>query len=128
VRRGARITTSLGDLPEIPCYPALLNQTLMHLIENACQAVKQSGEITIETLREGDHAVLRIRDTGCGIAKEHLPRIFEPGFTTKGVGVGVGMGLAVVQRVVQEHRGTIAVESESDRGCLVTIHLPLARS
>lgn len=128
VRRGARITTSLGDLPEIPCYPALLNQTLMHLIENACQAVKQSGEITIETLREGDHAVLRIRDTGCGIAKEHLPRIFEPGFTTKGVGVGVGMGLAVVQRVVQEHRGTITVESEPDRGCLVTIHLPLARS
>jgi len=126
VRQGIRLTTRLGDLPEIPCYPALLNQALMHLIENACQAIKQSGEVTIETLRQGDYAVIRIHDTGRGIPKEHLPRIFEPGFTTKGVGVGVGMGLAVAQRIIQEHHGTIDVESEVDQGCLVTIHLPLA--
>jgi signal transduction histidine kinase len=125
VRRGATIKTSLGDLPEIPCYPALLNQALTHLIENSCQAIGQSGEVMIETLQDGDHVLLRIRDTGRGIAKEHLPRIFEPGFTTKGVGVGVGMGLAVVRRIIQEHRGTIAVESEPDRGCLVTVRLPL---
>jgi signal transduction histidine kinase len=128
VRQGIRIVTRLGDLPEIPCYPALLNQALMHLIENACQAIGESGDVTIETLRQGEHAVIRIRDTGRGIPKEHLPRIFEPGFTTKGVGVGVGMGLAVVQRVIQENHGTIEVESEVDQGCLVTIHLPLGGS
>jgi signal transduction histidine kinase len=128
VRQGVSITTRLGDLPEIPCYPALLNQALMHLIENACQAIRQSGDVTIETSRQGDDAVIRIRDTGCGIPKEHLPRIFEPGFTTKGVGVGVGMGLAVARRVVEEHHGTIQVESEVGQGCLVTIHLPLTGS
>ena len=128
VRPEVRITTRLGNLPEIPCYPALLNQALMHLIENACQAIRQSGDVSIETLRQGDHAVIRIRDTGCGIPKEHLPRIFEPGFTTKGVGVGVGMGLAVVRRVIDEHHGTIEVESEAGQGCLVTIRLPLAGS
>ena len=128
VRQGIRITTRLGDLPEIPCYPALLNQALMHLIENACQAIKQTGDVTIETSRQDNQVVLRIRDTGCGIPKEHLPRIFEPGFTTKGVGVGVGMGLAVVQQVIREHHGTIDVESDAGKGCLVTIHLPLTVS
>lgn len=128
VRQGIRITTRLGDLPEIPCYPALLNQALMHLIENACQAIRQTGDVTIETSRQDNQVVLRIRDTGCGIPKEHLPRIFEPGFTTKGVGVGVGMGLAVVQQVIREHHGTIDVESDAGKGCLVTIHLPLTVS
>ncbi len=128
VRQGIRITTRLGDLPEIPCYPALLNQALMHLIENACQAIRQTGDVTIETSRQDNQVVLRIRDTGCGIPKEHLPRIFEPGFTTKGAGVGVGMGLAVVQQVVREHHGTIDVESDAGKGCLVTIHLPLTVS
>ena len=128
VRQGIRITTRLGDLPEIPCYPALLNQALMHLIENACQAIKQTGDVTIETSRQDNQVVLRIRDTGCGIPKEHLPRIFEPGFTTKGVGVGVGMGLAVVQQVIREHHGTIDVESDAGKGCLVTIRLPLTVS
>lgn len=128
VRQGIRITTRLGDLPEIPCYPALLNQALMHLIENACQAIKQTGDVTIETSRQDNQVVLRIRDTGCGIPEEHLPRIFEPGFTTKGVGVGVGMGLAVVQQVIREHHGTIDVESDAGKGCLVTIHLPLTVS
>ena len=128
VRQGIRITTRLGDLPEIPCYPALLNQALMHLIENACQAIKQTGDVTIETSRQDNQVVLRIRDTGCGIPKEHLPRIFEPGFTTKGVGVGVGMGLAVVQQVIREHHGTIDVESDAGKGCLVTIRLPITVS
>jgi two-component system NtrC family sensor kinase len=66
-----------------------------------------------------------MKDTGVGIPREHLKKIFEPGFTTKGVGVGIGIGLAIAYSVITEHRGTVQVESEVGQGTMFTIRLPI---
>ena len=66
-----------------------------------------------------------IADTGIGIPAEHLPRIFDPFFSTKGVGRGTGLGLAITRRIVEDHRGTIEVASEVGRGTTFTIRLPV---
>jgi two-component system NtrC family sensor kinase len=72
----------------------------------------------------GDGARVCVRDTGSGIAPEHLARIFDPFFTTKRAGEGTGLGLSVAEGIVQEHGGTIEVESEPGNGSRFTIHLP----
>jgi signal transduction histidine kinase len=125
-RQRVEVVLNLGEVPPIPCFPALLNEAFMNLLFNACQAVKQKGQVFVSTRREGEQVVIEMRDTGAGIPREHLNKIFEPGFTTKGVGVGVGLGLAIVHRVVEEHKGTIHVESEPGKGSTFTIRLPVA--
>ncbi len=125
LRRNVRIQLDLGDLPQITCFPALLNEAVMNLLVNACQSIKVSGQVSVCTRREGDHVVLSICDTGSGIPKEHLARIFEPGFTTKKGGVGVGLGLAVVDSVIREHGGSIEVESEPGQGSTFRVKLPV---
>jgi len=90
-------------------------------------AMKGRGTITITTAREGDEVVLRFHDTGTGVPPENLERIFDPGFTTKGVGVGTGLGLSICYRIVQDHKGTIAVESELGKGTEFAVRLPIAR-
>ncbi len=125
--RHVQIELMLGNLPPVPCYPALLNEVFMNLLVNACQAIKESGRIAVETECEADSAVIKIRDNGCGIAPEHIGRIFDPGFTTKGVGVGTGLGLAIVYSVINEHGGSVSVESTLGQGSTFTIRLPLNR-
>ena len=71
--------------------------------------------------------IVEIADSGRGIAPEHLAKIFDPGFTTKGVGVGTGLGLAISYRIVESHRGRIEVESVPGRGTTFRIILPSAR-
>ena len=91
------IQLDLAEIPQIPCFPTLLNDSFMNLLVNACEAIEGSGVVGIKTRREGDNIIiLLIRDSGRGIAAEHLRTIFDPGFTTKGKGVGVGLGLPVV--------------------------------
>jgi len=69
--------------------------------------------------------MVSITDSGHGIASEHLDKIFDPGFTTKGVGVGTGLGLPTCQKIVEKHLGTIEIESQPDAGTVVTLSLPL---
>ena len=117
------IELKLGEIPPIQCYPALLNEAFMNLLVNACQSIEGSGRVTIETFCEDDNIIVKIRDTGCGIPRDQLRTIFDPGFTTKGRGVGVGLGLPIVSSVIREHKGSIEVESETGRGSLFTIRL-----
>jgi signal transduction histidine kinase len=126
LKQGIEVIRDYGDLPKMECFPGRLNQVFMNLLLNAVQALAGGGTITITTRREGNEAVLHFADTGCGIPKENLERIFDPGFTTKGVGVGTGLGLAVSYRIIQGHHGTIAVSSEPGRGSRFTIRLPIA--
>lgn len=114
-----------GQLPELRCYVSQINQVFMNLLTNAAQAIPGRGTITITTRHEGNFAVIEIADTGSGIAPEHLTHIFDPGFTTKGVGVGTGLGLAISYRIIENHRGSIAVESEPGKGTTFTVRLPL---
>ncbi|MFC0532246.1 ATP-binding protein [Phytohabitans kaempferiae] len=100
-------------LPEIPCYPAELNQVWTNLIDNALGAMGERGTLTVRTALDGENVTVTIGDTGTGIAPEIRPRIFEPFFTTKPVGEGTGLGLDISYRiVVDKHHGDIRVTSE----------------
>lgn len=119
-----------GTLPPVECYPNQLNQVFMNLLVNASQAIDGPGIITITTDYRPPHVHLQFSDNGRGIEPEVLGRIFDPGFTTKGVGVGTGLGLSIVHQIIEEHRGTIDVCSRLGEGTTFSIQLPvyLARS
>jgi signal transduction histidine kinase len=122
-------------LPLVPCLPAEINQVILNMIINASHAVadalKQNGSgekgtITIGTRTQGEHAQIRISDTGTGIPENIRSKIFDPFFTTKDVGKGTGQGLAISHSiVVDKHGGTITFESEVGRGSSFIINLPL---
>jgi CheY-like chemotaxis protein len=121
----------------------MMDQVLMNLAVNACDAMPKGGQLVIETFavdfdevtaaqnppaRPGSFVCLSVGDSGCGIAPEILPRIFEPFFSTKEVGKGTGLGLATVYGIVQQHQGWIIVHSEVGLGTTVRVYLPrLAR-
>jgi signal transduction histidine kinase len=125
LRGRIQIHKAFETVPELACYPNQLNQVFMNLIVNAIQAIEGEGEVFLEVQNAPGAIVVRVRDTGCGIAPHHLPKIFDPGFTTKGVGVGTGLGLSIVHRIVEDHRGRIDVESEVGVGSTFTVTLPL---
>lgn len=99
-------------LPEIPAYPAELNQVWTNLIDNALGAMQGSGTLTLRTCRDGDFVLVEIGDTGPGVPHELVSKIFEPFFTTKPVGEGTGLGLDISWRiVVNRHAGDLLVKS-----------------
>jgi two-component system sensor histidine kinase HydH len=125
---GATVTTSLQAEPDgISADEAHLEQMFLNLLINAADAVDQNGEVTVSTevveKQPGGRAVrIAVKDTGIGIPPEVVPNLFEPFFTTKRHGTGLGLYLA--QRIIEEHCGTIAVESEPGRGTCVHVMLP----
>jgi PAS domain S-box-containing protein len=129
-----------AELPVIRADPGLLEQMLVNLAVNARDAMPQGGELTFsaavcefgeDELRHqpeatpGRYICLSVRDTGTGIAPEHMPHLFEPFFTTKEVGKGTGLGLASVYGTVQQHHGWIEVESQVGEGTCFRIYLPV---
>jgi signal transduction histidine kinase len=105
-----------------------LTQVLINLAGNAIDAMPQGGRLTIVTRAQADSdsGVLRVGDTGHGIAPEQLARIFEPFFTTKAEGNGTGLGLSITQGIVASHHGRLSVESVVGQGTTFAVHLPLA--
>jgi PAS domain S-box-containing protein len=105
-----------------------LQQVFTNLILNARDAIPDGGRITLSTATEdGESIVINVTDTGIGIAPENVARIYDPFFTTKGVGRGTGLGLAVSYGIVQEHSGHINVQSAPGRGTNFRITLPTAQ-
>ncbi len=130
-----RITVELhlADVPEALAQGNQVQQVLLNLLINARQAMPNGGTVTIRL--EHDAAAgtvdLIVRDTGCGIPPDKLPRIFDPYFTTKGgpdeTGKGgTGLGLSSCRQIVESHRGRIRVESTLGKGTQFTIKLPMA--
>jgi signal transduction histidine kinase len=101
----------------------LLKVALAHLMRNSLEATPAQGEIHVTTAADPSHTTLVIQDTGRGMSPEVLAKIFEPYFTTK-VG-GTGLGMVFVRQIIDEHRGTIDLQSEVGRGTTVTIRLPV---
>ena len=114
-----------GEIPEILCYPNELNQIFMNLLLNASQAIGDTGEITIRTFQKDNSVYVAIKDTGVGIPEDHFEQVFDPGFTTKGVGVGTGLGLSLCYQIVQNHKGEIKAESEVGKGSTFTVRVPI---
>ena len=117
-------------LPELVGSEDQLHQVFMNFVSNAAEAMETSeagGVLTIETRHAtGNGTVLvRLRDTGIGIPQQNLSKLFEPFFTTKKKGKGVGLGLSVAYGIIQEHGGSIRVESEEGQGTLFEVELPL---
>jgi two-component system, NtrC family, sensor kinase len=114
-------------LPPVPCSPQRMEQVFVNLLVNAGQAIPKKGVIRLSTRLEGEHAVVRIADTGVGMTPEVMKRIFEPFFTTKPVGAGTGLGLHVAYRIVDGLGGRIDVRSEPGRGTEFAVRLPLVQ-
>lgn len=122
------IRTLSSNLPEITADPAQLGQVLVNLVVNALQSIPGAGRITVET-RFCDNSVrLTVADTGVGMSKQVLEKIFVPFFTTKDVGQGTGLGLPVVHGIVTAHGGSIDVESKEGHGTRFEIRLPAGQS
>ena len=122
------VVEDLGEkLPAVWGDKSQLQQVIMNLVLNACEAMTDGGTLVVSSTTDGEHARVQVTDTGCGIKRENLDRIFEPFFTTKPVGKGTGLGLAVSYGILQQHGGTLKVQSEVGRGTTFTISLPPER-
>lgn len=115
------------NLPEIQADPSQLNQVFVNLVVNSIQAMPEGGKLTITVAVRDDMVFISIGDTGYGMDKEALEKIFLPFFTTKDIGEGTGLGLSVVHGIVTSHGGTIEVESEVGKGTRFEIRLPIKK-
>jgi len=122
-------------LPPVPCFIDEVNQCILNLITNAADAIRDflkqkpgaKGLITVQTKRDGDHVEIRVTDTGTGIPESVRPHIFEPFYTTKGVGKGTGQGLSILfNTIVKKHGGAVRFETETGQGTTFILCLPLA--
>ena len=121
-------------LPLVPCLPGEFNQIILNLIVNAAHTIADvvgesgaKGRLTLSTRRDGDWVEIRVRDSGLGIPEAIRGRVFDPFFTTKPVGKGTGQGLAIARSViVDKHQGTIHFETETGRGTVFIVRLPVS--
>ncbi|NVJ19915.1 PAS domain S-box protein [Myxococcus sp. AM011] len=115
-----------SELPPLSAVRANLVQVFVNLITNACHAMQPGGSVFLATRREGQEAVVSVRDSGTGIDPKHLQRIFEPFFTTKPEGKGTGLGLSICQGIVENHGGRLTVTSTVGAGTTFSVRLPLS--
>ncbi|MGK7928516.1 MAG: AAA family ATPase [Spirulina sp.] len=141
-RPAIEVIKEYGEIPEVKCYAGQINQVFMNLLANAIDALDESNEgksfaeietspnrITIATEFSPDRQsiIIRIADNGTGMSEEVKARLFEQGFTTKGVGKGTGLGMAISQQIIEEkHGGAIACHSKLGKGTKFMITLPIS--
>jgi len=125
------------SIPPVQGDENLLTRLFLNLVKNAREAIHHDGEVLIETRiasnyhltgpgrRSSPMVDISISDTGCGIAKDELDRIFTPYFTTKSK--GSGLGLAISQKIIEDHHGLLKIESSPGEGTTMTVSLPLRR-
>ena len=118
------IEKQLRVVPRVSIRQGEIDQVFINLVANAVQAMEGNGRLTLATFHKDHLVTAQISDTGSGIPKEILDKIFEPFFSTKGKGKGTGMGLSIVQQIVKSYGGQITVESEVGKGTTFTIQFP----
>jgi signal transduction histidine kinase len=119
-----KVTRDLQPLDPVVCFADSLSQVFMNLLVNAAQAIEDHGKVHISTKQTDQQVQISIRDSGSGIAPEHLGRLFEPFFTTKETGTGTGLGLSISQNTVHRHGGRIEVHSALGEGSTFVVVLP----
>ena len=128
LKNKVNVIKQYGNIPQINCYPNQLNQVFLNIFVNAAHAIKEKGELEITTTSDKNNVYIDISDTGIGIPQEHLNKIFDPGFTTKGVGVGTGLGLSISYNIIKKHNGEIKAKSIVGKGTTLTIILPIKQN
>lgn len=135
IRHKADVIKQYAKIPRVDCIASQINQVILNLLLNATDAIgPQRGTITVRTGvdggsgQEAQQVWFEVSDTGCGMAREALQRIFEPFYTTKPVGKGTGLGLSLSYGIVQAHNGRIDVSSELGVGTRFRVTLPLKRA
>jgi two-component system, NtrC family, sensor kinase len=125
----ADIIKEYGEIPPVECVQSQINQVIMNLVVNASHAMgPQRGKIFIRTGRNEGTVWIEVEDSGSGIPKDVLPRIFDPFYTTKPVGKGTGLGLSLSYGIVQKHHGSITVQTELGKGTLFRVTLPIKQT
>lgn len=121
------VTELDSTLPQVKCDSGQIQQMLVALLINACEAISDGGQIKVVTKydSERERASMSVSDTGCGMDKETKRHLFVPFFTTKEGGAGTGLGLSVVYGIVERHGGAISIETELGEGSTFTVTLPL---
>ena len=115
----------LATLPPVTCSPVKINQVILNLCVNAIDACSEGGKVIVRTRPAAGGVVIQFVDTGHGIDPAIQDRIFDPFFTTKPPGKGTGLGLSISHAIVEEHGGTIEVESTPGQGACFTVRIPL---
>lgn len=113
------------DIPLVEGFGGQLNQVFMNILDNACYAVREKGSISIKIQKTEKDVIIEFRDSGCGMKKEQLEKIFEPFYTTKPVGEGTGLGMSISYKVIQNHNGSIVAESVEGQGTSFKVRLPI---
>jgi signal transduction histidine kinase len=125
-----QLQTQYGNIPIVKSVRGKLNQVFTNLIENALEAIREKPKLTneylsIKTFKKNKHVVIEIKDSGIGMTKETKERLYEKFYTTKSPDKGTGLGMSISKRIIEEHKGTIEVESEFGKGTTFTICLPI---
>ena len=122
--KNVKLIENCSELPEISVDSDMIQQALLNIVQNSLDACEQNDTVELNCTTVHDNLEIRISDTGHGISKDELHKIFNMYYTTKQE--GTGLGLSVVQQIISLHNGTIQVQSEIDKGTVFIIHLPLA--
>jgi len=113
------------NFPFIEGFGGQLNQVFMNILDNACYSIKEAGKIYIRLKKSEDNVIIEFEDTGTGMNSEQLEKVFEPFYTTKAVGEGSGMGMSISYKVIQNHNGSITLDSQLGKGTVFKIQLPI---
>src|SRR6185436_9039641 len=117
-----------ANVPSVSADRDQLIQVLINLVVNSLHAMREGGRLRLSLAREGRYVRLGVSDTGHGMSEEICAKVFDPFFTTKDFGKGTGLGLTVVKGIIEDHGGTIEVESVVDKGTTFWIRLPLDKA
>ncbi len=129
IKNKIKLVKDYHELPMVNCNVNQMKQVFMNILSNAAQAMSDEGEIKIKThyKSEAKRVRIEISDTGSGIEKENIEKIFDPFYTTKSVGQGTGLGLSISYGIVKSHGGSIEVSSQVGEGTTFIIDLPVYR-
>jgi signal transduction histidine kinase len=114
------------ELPAVTGNFGQLQQVFVNLFVNAAQAMKQAGQLTIQSVYRQDYIEVNVHDTGCGMDESAIRHLFEPFYTTKDENEGTGLGLSVSYAIIEKHNAMISVNSEPEQGCTFTLKFPIS--
>lgn len=125
IKYKCRLDKKLQVLPKYACFPGEIGQVIVNLLMNACDAIETQGVVSLTSECNSKAIFIKVGDDGAGISHEHLQRLFDPFFTTKEIGKGTGLGLSISHGIIDKHGGTLTASSESGKGAVFTIRLPI---